>query len=289
MSKRPKVILLKGLPASGKTTYAKELVDKGYVRVNKDDLRSMMDNGKWSKGNEKRILRLRDQIIRDAVNSGSNVVVDDTNFEDRHRDRIAALAEENGANFEVLFIDTPLEECISRNEKRANKVPLSVIVTMHNKYITPLRSNFVEQDREKDECIIVDVDGTLAHIDSKNPRSPYDGSRAHEDLMDDAVANVAGMAYQNGYKVIILTGRSEEHLEITKQWLELNGVNYDEIYTRADGDTRKDTIVKEELFRTHVLPRFYTKYVIDDRPAVCRMWRSMGLKTLQVGEPHIEF
>lgn len=288
-NKRPKILMLKGLPASGKTTHARELVDKGYVRVNKDDLRSMMDNGKWSKGNEERVLRLRDQIIRVAVNSGSNVVVDDTNFEDRHRERIAALAEEDGADLEVLFIDTPLEECISRNEKRANKVPVSVIVAMHNKYIAPLRNTLVEQDREKDECIIVDVDGTLAHIDDKNPRSPYDGSRAHEDLLDDAVANVAGMAYQNGYKVIILTGRSAEHLEVTKTWLEANGVNYDEIYVRADGDKRKDTVVKEELFRAHVLPRFYTKYVIDDRPSVCRMWRSLGLKTLQVGDPHNEF
>ena len=135
--KRPKILLLMGLPGSGKTTYAKELVSDGWVRSSKDDLRSMMDNGKWSKGNEKRVLRLRDQIIRDAVNSGSNVVVDDTNFEDRHRDHISALAEECGADFEVLFIDTPLEECISRNENRANKVPLSVINNMYKKYIAP--------------------------------------------------------------------------------------------------------------------------------------------------------
>ena len=47
-----KLLILKGLPASGKSTYAKELVSKGWKRVNKDDLRSMIDGGKWSKKNE---------------------------------------------------------------------------------------------------------------------------------------------------------------------------------------------------------------------------------------------
>lgn len=287
--KRPTILMLKGLPASGKSTYARELVDEGFVRVNKDSLREMMNNGKFTKGNEKRILRLRDEIIRDSINAGSSVVVDDTNFEQKHYDTLSTMAQNLNANFQVLFIDTPLEDCIARNEKRADKVPMNVIVNMHNKYIAPLREEHVVQSEELDECIIVDVDGTLAHIAGENPRSPYDGSRAHEDILDDAVANVTGMAYKNGYKVIILTGRSEEHLEVTKQWLEANGVNYDEIYSRKDGDNRKDTIVKEELFREHVLPRYKTKYVIDDRPSVCRMWRSLGLFTFQVGDPHVEF
>lgn len=287
--KRQKIIMLKGLPASGKSTYARELVDKGYVRVNKDDLRSMMDNGKWSRGNEKRVLRLRDQVIRDAVNSGSNVVVDDTNFEDRHRDHISALAEECGADFEVLFIDTPLEECISRNEGRAHKVPVSVINDMYKKYIAPLREKHVEYNDKLDEAIIVDVDGTLSHIDSSNPRNPYDASRAHEDVPDDAVSVLTSMCYRHGYRVIILTGRHSGHLQVTKDWLDANGVNYDEIYCRDEGDTRADYIVKKELFDQHIKDRYNVKFVIDDRPQVCRMWRSIGLKTLQVGDPHFEF
>ena len=287
--KRPKLLMLKGLQASGKSTYARELVDLGYVRVNKDDLRSMMDNGKWSKGNEKRVLRLRDEIVRDAIKSGKNVVVDDTNFEERHHDRIAALAEENGANFEVLFIDTPLEECIQRNEKRANKVPLSVINKMYKKYIAPLREKHVEYNDNLDEAILVDVDGTLAHIDGNNPRSPYDASRAHEDLLDDAVSVLTAMCHQHGYRVIILTGRHSGHLQVTKDWLDANGVDYDEIYSREEGDTRADYIVKEELFNEHVRDKHNVKFVIDDRPQVCRMWRSLGLKTLQVGDPHDEF
>ena len=147
----------------------------------------------------------------------------------------------------------------------------------------------IKYDDQLEECIIVDVDGTLAHIDPANPRSPYDASRAMDDLLDDAVANVVTMAYGHGYKIVVLTGRSAGHLGVTKEWLATNGIDYDEIYSRAEGDNRADYVIKRELFDGHIKGRYNVKYVIDDRPQVCRMWRELGLKTLQVGDPHKEF
>jgi len=57
-----KVILTKGLPASGKTTWAKKVLKDNpgaYKRINKDELRLMLDGGKWSHDNEKFILGRR--------------------------------------------------------------------------------------------------------------------------------------------------------------------------------------------------------------------------------------
>lgn len=148
----------------------------------------------------------------------------------------------------------------------------------------------VEYDDSKEECIIVDVDGTLAHIDPDNPRDVYDASRALEDKLDDAVSIITAMFYNHGYTVIILTGRHEEHREVTEQWLEANGVQYDELYTRMESDVDEkgnrldDKIVKERLYETHVKPRFNVKFVLDDRNSVVDMWRSLGLKCLQVAE-----
>ena len=295
MTKRPKLLMLKGLPASGKSTHARTLVDQGYVRVNKDDLRAMMHNSKFSRGNEKEILNARDLIIMRNLQDRISVVVDDTNFESKHQETLQKIAEQYDADFEVLFIDTPLEECIKRNEQRANKVPISVITKMHNRHIAALRyKEPVKYDDNLEECIIVDVDGTLAHLaagPNGTVRDIYDASRAHEDRVDDAVSSVVAMAYQNGYKVIILTGRGrdEGHLEVTKTWLDENGISYDEIYSRAVGDERPDTEVKEELYNQHIKGRYNVKFVIDDRPSVCRMWRSIGLFTFQVGDVHHEF
>lgn len=295
MTKRPTLLMLKGLPASGKTSHARTLVDQGYVRVNKDDLRAMLHNSKFTKGNENEVLQVRDNMITIALSKGKNVVVDDTNFEEKHKIRLQELANENNANLEVLFIDTPLEECIKRNELRANKVPISVITKMHNRHIAALRKvEPPKYNEDFEECVIVDVDGTLAHLTTGpngTVRDVYDASRAMEDRLDDAVSSVLAMAYSHGYKVIVLTGRGrdEGHLEVTKAWLEENGVNYDEIYSRQVGDERPDTEVKKELYDTHIKNRFNVKFVIDDRPSVCRMWRSLGLFTFQVGDVHHEF
>ena len=60
--------MLKGLPASGKSTWAKtevERTNKKTVRVNKDDLRAMM--GGFDKVNERIVLELRDNLIAQSI------------------------------------------------------------------------------------------------------------------------------------------------------------------------------------------------------------------------------
>ena len=276
----PKLVMLRGLPASGKTTYAKQLVDKGWVRVNKDDMRAMLNNSKFSKSNEAFILSLRDEIIIRALVSGKNVVVDDTNLDPKHSIQLQSIAQEFLAEYEEVFFNTDIMTCIERNKHRENPVPEKTIYDMYSRYLMPKQPEPVPYDDNKEECIIVDVDGTLSHI--ADGRSPYDASRASNDVLDDAVASIVAMAYQNGYKVIVLTGREAKNREVTENWLIEQGVPFDEIYTRADGDYRKDAVVKKELYETHIKNRFNVKFVLDDRNQVVDMWRSIGLKCLQV-------
>lgn len=284
-----KLLMMYGLPGSGKTTQAKELEKEGtHVRVNKDDIRKEYFPD-WTRKNEKEVIYIEDSEIIAELREGNNVVVDDTNLHPKHETRLKKIAADEGAEFESMFIDTPLEICIRRNNKRDRPVPLEAIISMYNKYIAPIKEKHVEYDDNLDEAIVVDIDGTLAHIDSDNGRSPYDASRAMEDRLDDAVSVISSLCYQHGYRVIILTGRHSGHLGVTKEWLAEKQVDYDEIYCREEEDTRPDWIVKEELFDEHIRDKYNVKFVIDDRPSVCRMWRSLGLKVLQVGEPHVEF
>lgn len=279
-----KLLMLKGLPASGKSTYAKELVTQGWVRANKDDIRAELFP-RYEFKNEKEVVAIEDDRIKDALRIGKNVVVDDTNF--NQQERLEKIAKEFEVEFEVLFIDTPVEQCIKRNRNRAKNVPMEAILGMYRKYIAPYRDEKQEYNDELEECIIVDIDGTLAHI---NGRNPYDASLAMGDSLDDAVSSIVNMAYGHGYKVIILTGRNEEHLDLTKEWLAQEGVNYDQIYCRPmEENPRPDYVIKRELFDNHIKDKYNVKYVIDDRPSVCRTWRRMGLKVLQVGDPHQEF
>ena len=286
-TKNPKLLCLRGLPGSGKTTYARELANKGWVRVNKDDLRAMLNNSKFSKENESYVLSLRDEIIISSLVQGKNVVVDDTNLDPKHLIHFESIAGEFLSDFEIRFFDVDVNECIRRNALREKPVPEKVIYTMYERYIKPPVKT-VEYDDNKEECIIVDIDGTLAHI--ADGRSPYDASRAMNDSLDDAVSVITAMFYNHGYRVIILTGRHEEHRQVTEEWLEANGVEYDELYTRMEydvdekGNRLDDKVVKQRLYETHVKERFNVKFVLDYRNSVVQKWRSLGLKCFQVAE-----
>jgi len=135
-----KILILKGLPASGKSTYAKELVEKGWKRVNKDDIRAMVDSSHYSRNNEKLVIEIRDMIIDLALIHGHNVVVDDTNFEVKHFKQMSLIAEINDAEVNVKFINTPLNECIRRDKKREAPVGEDVIRHMHDRYLNPQKS-----------------------------------------------------------------------------------------------------------------------------------------------------
>lgn len=132
-----KVYILQGLPASGKTTWAVDFIknNPNTVRVNKDELRATLFANQWAREKEDFVLEIRDFIIINALTSFKDVVVDDTNLKEKHINRISKIAKEYGSEVEILFFDTPLEECIKRNEGREAKVPEKVIRDMYENYI----------------------------------------------------------------------------------------------------------------------------------------------------------
>lgn len=131
-----KVLLLQGLPASGKTTLSRDYVKKGYKRVSKDDLRAMLDFGEYSRENEKLINEIKNMIIDLCLIHNKNVIVDDTNFYIKHFKEIALIADINEADVSVKRLKTPLGECIERDSKRGEKsVGKKVITEMHDRYV----------------------------------------------------------------------------------------------------------------------------------------------------------
>lgn len=279
-----KLLMLKGLPASGKSTYAKKLVDSGgWVRVNKDDLRAMMHNSKWSKMNEKLVLSVRDEIIEDALSRGQSVVVDDTNFGSSHKNRLKNIARAFSANFETKeFLDVSVEECIKRDLARSRSVGEKVIRSMYDKFLKPPVPVYVPPEG-KPPAIIVDVDGTLAH-GVRVHRGPYDWDKVGDDTVDPVIAEMVNAYSDKGYNIIVMTGRDGVCAVRTVEWVYDNGIACHYFFHRPEGDCRKDSVVKMELFDKFVREEFNVKFVLDDRDQVVSMWRSLGLKVLQVAE-----
>jgi len=280
----PTLTMLKGLPASGKSTWAKEQKAK---RVNKDDLRAMIDNSKWSKENEKLIIALRDDITFSILEGGLDVIVDDTNFSPAHEKRLREIAEQANADFEVKFFDTPYEECVIRDLQRPNPVGKKVIRRMYeaNKHL------YIQEYTPPENvpsCLIVDIDGTLAHM---NGRTPFQYDLVRTDLVDEKVRDLIyhytqrdSLELEPENYVVIVSGREDNCRQETIDWLTDNRIPFDELHMRKTGDMRDDRIVKKEIFDTWINNRYNVKFVLDDRNRVVEMWRSLGLKVLQVGE-----
>lgn len=291
-----KLIMTKGLPASGKSTWAKaQTIDsKGKIkRVNKDDLRSMIDGGIWSPKNEKQIVQIRDIMVQHFLLSGFDVIVDDTNLLPKHEADLRKIAETNGAEFEIeSFLDVPLGTCIARNAQRVNPVPENTIKSMYNTFLK--RKGNVAQYKPAEVnpdlpwCILVDIDGTLAHM--KN-RSPFEWKKVGEDDVDPVVADLVRMIGKRDPQedlpdnyIVVMSGRDEVCRPETEQWLRENRIPFDELHMRPQDDMRKDSIVKRELFDKWIKNRYNVRFVLDDRDQVVKMWREMGLKVLQVAE-----
>lgn len=132
--------MLRGLPASGKTTMAQWMMAQNpeLRRVSKDDIRAMINIGPWTDGEEKLVRDIRDSIIQLLLSSGHDVVVDDTNLNPIHKETLMEIAAKRRIVFEVVDINTPLEECIRRDLNRpfTKCVGEEVIRNMYTKYMT---------------------------------------------------------------------------------------------------------------------------------------------------------
>ena len=278
-----RVTVLRGLPASGKSTWAKDFVERnpGWMRINKDDLRLMMHNSKWSKDNEKQVLLVRDAAIKAALDNGYSVVVDDTNFASHHITNIQSMASLAGAVFEVKDFDVSLSECLFRNRNRTNQVPDKVIVDMYNRYVLPNKPK-IKNDPDLPPAVVCDLDGTLAiHV----ARGPFELEKCYTDEVNYSVLECIKNMQRTYHKLIFVSGREDTCREETLKWLhhkcDITPGSF-LLYMRPAGDNRKDSILKEEIYKRDILPEYYISFVLDDRQQVVDALREMGLQVWQV-------
>lgn len=138
-----RLIICRGLPASGKTTWAKEWVMKdpgNRVRINLDDIRSML--GKyWVPAREPVVSAIQQEAILAAMNFGVDIVIDNTNLNRKVVDAYVKVAEKFKYTVEYKdFFNVPLVEYINRNVIRNASLPKdaqiadTVIVGMYERY-----------------------------------------------------------------------------------------------------------------------------------------------------------
>lgn len=296
-----KLVMMRGLPASGKSTRAKEIVDGGgnFIRVNRDLLREMLHFSKWSGKNEGITETAERALVRGFLRGGANLVVDDCNLGDKHLQMWKGVAEEEGAKFEMVEMDTPPQECVVRDASREKKVGRDVIMRMAMQY---QRAEF------PNGIIVCDVDGTIADINHRVPIlyngetdrtkfKDYAGKKNWKDffaqmsndvLRQDVADKLIKDAEEANASIVFVSARGMEWEKETVEWLDKNlPFKYTTIIMRQQGDRRDDEIVKREIYE-RFLKHYKIVKVFDDRPRVVRMWKELGLDVEDCGDG-IEF
>lgn len=292
-----RLLITRGLPASGKTTFARKLQPR-VVRVNRDDLRRMLHGERlytqWAEG---QVTHAQRAMVEALLRAHADVIVDDTNLRTRTVRDWADLAARLGARFEVHdFTDVPLEECIRRDVSRpaGDQVGEEAIRRMHARYlagrnlplpipyISEISASSYEPDPRLPAAVLVDIDGTVALM---GDRSPYDWDRVGSDLPNPAVITAVRAMHAAGNAIIFCSGRDAVCRPETEAWLDLYvGVRYEALFMRPEGDGRKDAVVKREIFDREIRDSWRIVGVFDDRQQVVRMWRALGLTVFQVAE-----
>lgn len=297
-----KLIICRGIQGSGKSTWAKEWAKedpKNRVRFNWDDMRNMMGEYWVPERENTGIMKtLRTSFLNEMMQRGWDIVIDNMNLNPEDWEFYEEIVKSFNENYpdikyEIEYKDffTPVEECIRRDAMRPNPIGEQVIRSTWKRYRHFIICKEIEDkfygmktyDKDKKDCIIVDIDSTLCVNLTKRPF--YTDDWADKCLYDTPligpISIVRAHKMTGTCNIIILTGRREDGRAKTEEWLKTYNVPYDRLYMRGENDFTKSEVFKEKILKTFILPKYNVLFAIDDDDKCVKMFRNNGLICLQ--------
>lgn len=298
------LVVLIGMPASGKSTWARADAEQNKGRtmiVSRDAIRLHMFGVVHDPEIEGRISWIQDSLILTGLWSGLRVVVDNTNLRTGYRNALVKLARESGVpvKYSEIFFSTPITKCIERNAERAlgrGRVPdedmarfAKLAAPFYSGKLVPQTFTVGDtvtqpdtQDRELPPAVICDLDGTLCDL---NGRDPYDPTTCDQDLPVRPVLDALEGFFGQGKAIVFVSGREDRFREPTMAFLTRHVKFPFELHMRTTKDNRPDPVIKREIFEQEIKNKFRVVVVLDDRPRVVRMWRhDLGLCVFQLND-----
>lgn len=198
-----RMIMLVGLPASGKSTVAKELSDKGYVVHSSDEIREELFGDVNDQSNNHKVFEeLHDRIKRDLSNE-VDVVYDATNLSRKRRVHFIKNELDNiECEKHCYLVLASYNECIDRNKKREKKVPQNVIERMYKSFETPSKYEGF------DEIILKYTDDSvITYEDEEEMGNIHQYNQHHTKTVNDHCVSVSSKLYsQKSDGGLILAG-----------------------------------------------------------------------------------
>lgn len=182
----PKLIMLVGIPGSGKTTYAQNYIkEHGAVHLSSDLIRKELYGDESIQGNPNEVFSLMQSRAIEALNNGKNVIYDATNVTRKDRSYIISLCPKF-VHIEAHVIWAPIETCIARDESRGRTVGEAVMHKMLGKFQPP----FYDEGIDDIKVIIPEnFNATEYTFDTMNKmRIPHDNPHHTLDVYEHCTA-----------------------------------------------------------------------------------------------------
>ena len=143
---RPNLILLVGIPGSGKTTYAEKYIKEhpDTVHLSSDKIRAELWGNEATQGDNSEVFSLMQSRAIEALNNGKDVVYDATNVTRKDRAYIISICP-NFVKIECHIIWAPIEMCIERDAARARTVGKEVIDKMLKRFQAPYYDEGIDE------------------------------------------------------------------------------------------------------------------------------------------------
>jgi predicted kinase len=135
---RPTLILLCGIPGSGKTTYTKKYIEEhdNTIHISSDEIRKELWGDEATQGDNNAVFALMQARTIEALNNGQSVVYDATNITRKDRAGIIGACPKF-VKIECHIVWASIETCIERDATRKRNVGKEVIDRMLKRFQAP--------------------------------------------------------------------------------------------------------------------------------------------------------
>lgn len=292
-----RVTVLRGLPASGKSTAATgvlALYPETVMRINNDDLSYLLFGSSYLSHIENAaalLANLRRSILLEGLKNDTVrlIIIDNTNLNVRTVAEIEALAVAFGAEFivEDHFLSVSAEECMRRDRLRDNPVGPTVIERMQRQAekltawesFRPVKTQS-SGAQAKDPCFIIDLDPILRWL---RDGAINDWISIYRNKLPSPAIELVKSIKNSGVEVIGVTSLSEKHYPEASVWANVHVFPGIKLYMKEYDSNGRSAMSKFFAYENHVKANYNVMGVIGEKKELVHIWKNIAqLPTFEV-------
>jgi len=263
-----KLVMLVGIPGSGKSEVARKYEKKGYKIHSSDELRRELYLDINNQNNNVKLFEILHKRIKNDLINGENVVYDATNISYKRRKNFIESLNKIECSKIALVIATPFNECIKRDKERERSVGNQVIDRMYKSFSMPSKMegfnkiNILYSNFNKEDYNIMNKISFLRNINQFNTHHTLSiGNhciKVRESLFDIKIAT-AGLLHDIGKQYTMSFKNSKgEYTDQAHYYSHENVSAYESMFYLKDQFTTEDIIYICNLINFHMRPHLLT-------------------------------